>query len=97
MATLVVDALLGLELLGHEENVPWFVFGHELGALLAFEMCRRLEKEFPAAGLFVSGMGCPQVEPCASRADRQLLALRVRRIGAANHHQLDLKAVCWML
>lgn len=55
-----IDALCGLNLLKYED-IPFFVFGHELGALVAFELCRRLNTEFPASALFVSGMSCPQV------------------------------------
>lgn len=62
IAELAVDALKGLKLLGQDDDgIPCFFFGHELGALVAFEMCRRFEDDFPVAGLFVSGMSCPQV------------------------------------
>lgn len=62
IAELAVDALKGLNLLGQDgDGIPCYFFGHELGALVAFEMCRRFEDDFPVAGLFVSGMNCPQV------------------------------------
>lgn len=57
---MVVEALCGLHLLAHE-GIPVFAFGHEFGALVAFEICRRVQADFPVKGLFVSGMSCPQV------------------------------------
>lgn len=48
---------------------PFALFGHSTGALVAFELARRLEQEgrFPAQ-LFVSGCGAPQLPP--GRPDR---------------------------
>lgn len=60
IVTMVVEALCGLHLLAHE-GIPVFAFGHEFGALVAFEICRRVQADFPVKGLFVSGMSCPQV------------------------------------
>lgn len=60
IVTMVVEALCGLHLLTHE-NISYFVYGHEFGALLAFEICRRVQGEFPVKALFVSSMTCPQV------------------------------------
>lgn len=57
---MVVEALCGLHLLTHE-GIPVFAFGHEFGALMAFEICRRVQADFPVKGVFVSGMTCPQV------------------------------------
>lgn len=59
--TMLVDALCGLHLLAHGD-ISFCVFGHELGALLAFEFVRRVQEEFPADALFVSGLSCPQVQ-----------------------------------
>jgi surfactin synthase thioesterase subunit/GNAT superfamily N-acetyltransferase len=43
---------------------PFALFGHSTGALVAFELARRLEQEGRApAGLFVSGCGAPQLPP----------------------------------
>ncbi len=41
---------------------PYALFGHSLGALVAFELARRLEHRYgrPAVHLFVSGHGAPQ-------------------------------------
>lgn len=65
IVAMVVEALCGLHLLTHED-MPYFVYGHEFGALLAFEICRRVQGEFPVKALFVSSMSCPQVGvfPC---------------------------------
>ena len=43
---------------------PYALFGHSLGALVAFELARRLQHLYrrPAAHLFVSGHGAPQLE-----------------------------------
>lgn len=60
IVTKVVEALCGLHLLTHED-IPYFVYGHEFGALLAFEICRRVQADFPVKALFVSSMSCPQV------------------------------------
>lgn len=60
LVQLAVEALCGLSLLAHED-IPYFIAGHEFGALVAFEICRRVQAEFPMQGLFVSSMSCPQV------------------------------------
>lgn len=60
IVTMVIEALCGLHLLAHE-SIPVFAFGHEFGALVAFEICRRVQRDFPVKGLFVSSMSCPQV------------------------------------
>lgn len=68
----VVEALLGLNLLA-SNGMPCFVFGHELGALIAFEICRNVQAKFPVKALFVSGMTCPQVgSPSPVRSFRSL-------------------------
>ncbi len=57
---MAVEALRGLHLLKHDD-IPCFILGHEFGALVAFEICRSVEEEFPMKALFVSSMSCPQV------------------------------------
>src|SRR5262249_21000644 len=44
---------------------PYALFGHSLGALVAFELARRLKHLYqrPAAHLFVSGHCAPQLPP----------------------------------
>ncbi|CAM9467002.1 unnamed protein product, partial [Hapterophycus canaliculatus] len=59
IVTAAVEALYGLHLLKHD--IPCFVYGHEFGALVAFEICRKVQAEFPMKALFVSSMNCPQV------------------------------------
>lgn len=60
IVSMALEALCGLQLLTHG-GTPFSVFGHELGALLAFEFCRRVEGDFPPEALFVSGISCPQM------------------------------------
>src|SRR3954447_1958571 len=57
----LVDALT-LALLPHL-NVPYALFGHSLGALISFELVRRLQRQNVArpAHLFVSGHNAPQI------------------------------------
>jgi medium-chain acyl-[acyl-carrier-protein] hydrolase len=57
-AVMVNDALRAVLPCSQE---PFALFGHSLGAVLAFEMARRLEHEYgrPPAHLFVSGFGAP--------------------------------------
>lgn len=60
IVTMVVEAICGLHLLTHED-IPYFIYGHDFGALVAFEICRRVQDEFPMKALIVSSMSCPQV------------------------------------
>lgn len=61
IVTMVVEAICGLHLLTHED-IPYFIYGHDFGALVAFEICRRVQDEFPMKALIVSSMSCPQVD-----------------------------------
>ncbi|MEV6977518.1 alpha/beta fold hydrolase [Kitasatospora sp. NPDC093806] len=46
-----------------DEPGPFALFGHSMGALLAFEVARRLEQDGrEVAGLFVSGMRAPSAQ-----------------------------------
>jgi surfactin synthase thioesterase subunit len=65
---------------------PFALFGHSMGALIAFELCRRLRgrgRPLPAH-LFVSGRAPPNHDrssaPVRSLSDAQLIA-RLRRYG----------------
>lgn len=60
IVTAAVEALCGLHLLKHD-GTPCFVYGHEFGALLAFEICRKVQADCPMKALFVSSISCPQV------------------------------------
>ncbi|MCY0941375.1 thioesterase II family protein [Streptomyces antarcticus] len=46
---------------------PYALFGHSMGAIVAYETARRLEQRSPAGPrrLFLSGHGTPSAEPCA--------------------------------
>jgi medium-chain acyl-[acyl-carrier-protein] hydrolase len=64
---------------------PTVLFGHGLGALIAFEAARRLSaRHWPVLGLFVSGQGAPSLGLMAPRisdlpADEFVAQLRQRR------------------
>ncbi|CAM9233402.1 unnamed protein product, partial [Choristocarpus tenellus] len=60
LVIMVFNALHGLQLLSHD-CLPFSLFGHELGAIIAFELCRLIHCDFPPQALFVSGMCGPQV------------------------------------
>ncbi|CAN0026397.1 unnamed protein product [Ectocarpus sp. 12 AP-2014] len=60
IVTMVVEAICGLHLLTHED-ISNFIYGHDFGALVAFEICRRVQDEFPMKALIVSSMSCPQM------------------------------------
>ena len=65
---------------------PTVLFGHGLGALIAFETARRLKaRQWPLVGLFVSGHGGPAVGPTAPGladlpTDRFVAELRQRHV-----------------
>ncbi|MBL7684887.1 MAG: thioesterase [Deltaproteobacteria bacterium] len=51
------------------QDLPFFFFGHSMGSLLAFEMCRFLrahQKKLPKT-LMVSGCGAPQLQSLRNR------------------------------
>lgn len=71
----------------HPPARPFAFFGHSLGALVAFELCRRLRAagaKLPAH-LFVSGRSAPQIaldeEPLHALPDKDLIAGLVRYNG----------------
>ncbi|EGX58121.1 putative thioesterase [Streptomyces zinciresistens K42] len=73
---------------------PLALFGHSMGALLAFETARRLERDrspFAPVRLFLSGRASPVLGPRADdflRDDATLLA-QMRRLGGAEPQVLD--------
>jgi len=48
-----------------EDARPIYLFGHSLGALIAFEVCRRLRDEPALAHLVVSALAAPRLLPSA--------------------------------
>jgi medium-chain acyl-[acyl-carrier-protein] hydrolase len=52
-----------IEELAHYIDLPIFLFGHSMGALIAFELSRELRRKFGVvpAHLFVSGRRAPQI------------------------------------
>ncbi len=56
---------LALDLLGHIQPVghghDWAIFGHSMGALLAYDICTLLDRETYPQHLFVSGTSFPLV------------------------------------
>ena len=62
MDVLVADVADALE---PALNIPYALFGHSLGALVAFELARELRRRRlpPPARLFVSSRGAPQLPP----------------------------------
>jgi len=69
------------------EDVPLAIFGHSMGALVGFELARRLEAEGrPPAALFVSGRRGPATErdeTVHTRDDAGLIA-EVRSLGGTD-------------
>lgn len=62
-------------------DLPLMLFGHSMGALVAYEMAQTLasRKEFPLAGLIVSGCNAPHIKSCHTRcshdaSEQQILA-----------------------
>ncbi|MFI6644590.1 thioesterase II family protein [Streptomyces sp. NPDC050504] len=72
---------------------PYALFGHSMGALVAFETARLLDRDGPAAPrrLFLSGRGAPSVRAGvrhAPRGDAELVA-EVRGLGGTDQSLLD--------
>jgi surfactin synthase thioesterase subunit len=75
----VVTALMPLVALKPSADAPFAIFGHSLGAVLAFEVARRFEQDFDIVPrhLFVSGREAPSRPPAEygrPLGDRDLLA-----------------------
>ncbi|WP_038791944.1 alpha/beta fold hydrolase, partial [Burkholderia pseudomallei] len=89
---------LAAEVARLDDGTPFFLFGHSLGALLAYEVARTLEQRGGArpAGVFLSGHPAPSRERAAPAWRRQTHALpdaefveAVRRWGFFPEGALD--------
>jgi surfactin synthase thioesterase subunit len=56
-------AALAIRQAAVEDGRPIYLFGHSLGALVAFEVCRRLRDEPALAHLIVSALAAPKLLP----------------------------------
>lgn len=88
----VVDAVLGA-LRGRGDGTPTVLFGHSMGAVLAFETARRMSAEGrPPAALFVSAARAPSAPrrplagrlPVSEMPDRELVAYMRELSGTAD-------------
>jgi surfactin synthase thioesterase subunit len=86
MVSLIAEALAGLD------EVPTVLYGHSLGALLAFELARWSQRQgIPPLGLIVSGRRAPGVRPSSGQRDLDDVALasRMRELGGVDAAVLD--------
>lgn len=76
------------EILRHQPQMPLTLFGHSMGAILAFEVARRLEAAgVPPVRLFASGRRAPSTyrdEAIHRRGDAGILAELQRMNGTAS-------------
>lgn len=88
--------------IGHSLRPPYAIFGHSMGALLAFELARRLrraERPSPLC-LFVSGHSAPHVpdneEPLHRLEDHALIE-RLRELNGTPDAVFDDEELCQLL
>jgi surfactin synthase thioesterase subunit len=87
------DELAG-HLLADDDDQPALLFGHSLGAVLAFELARRLEDSarFPLLGAVVSGSPDPwsaRAERASDQRDDDAFIAAVSRFSDYRHEALD--------
>lgn len=78
--------------LGPQIDRPFALFGHSMGATLAFEVARRLERAGAAPlALFASGQRAPMLQtgPPAVRLDDDALLANIRTLGETDPRLLD--------
>ena len=59
----VAGATSAIRRAAEDDNRPIYLFGHSLGALVAFEVCRRLRDQSALAHLIVSALAAPVLLP----------------------------------
>lgn len=98
-----LDALAGALLAATpaDDGVPLVMFGHSMGALLAYELCLRLEaRGHRPAGLIVSGCaapGSPRRRPDLHRLPEQDFIEHLREINGTPAELIDNRAVMLIL
>ncbi|MDY4298103.1 MULTISPECIES: alpha/beta fold hydrolase [unclassified Xanthomonas] len=85
---------LSAHLLADNDDQPALLFGHSLGAVLAFELARRLEASarFPLLGAVVSGSPdpwSPRAERASDQRDDDAFIADVSRFSDYRHEALD--------
>lgn len=93
MEELIEDAYEHLKA-ERKDGAAYYLAGHCMGAIIAYELCRRIEEEQciqPPKGIFVSGHGIPSVivsEELWAMDDETLLAHLIRN-GLADRSMAD--------
>lgn len=90
LAAVTANALLRAGLL----DIPHALFGHSMGALIAFELARALRDRHcgPPAALLVGGRGAPHFPdpgPALHAASEELLVAELRRLGGVSEQVLS--------
>jgi medium-chain acyl-[acyl-carrier-protein] hydrolase len=86
----------------HARARPYAMFGHSLGAILAFELARRMRSRGrPPAHLFLSGHGAPHLSPPGERIHTlpdAVLLQRIKKLGGTPEEVLaDADLMRWLL
>ena len=92
LADLAADALLDLVGPARAGGRPFALFGHSMGATLAFEVALRLERAgAPALALIASGQAAPSLQAgsAARLSDDETLLAGIRKLGQTDPRVLD--------